>query len=102
MLYLLRPPMPCYVRFSNWPFEVKHFQTIRRCSVDVAHGLGLLFGIGTRPLYGTYLVKKFKEGSASFSFISFVSFAVRFAGLFLRPDPGFAHLAVPSATARLL
>ena len=29
--------------FSNRPFRVKHFQTIRRCSVDVAHGLALLF-----------------------------------------------------------
>ena len=38
------------VRFSNRPFEVKHFQTIHRCSVDVAHGLALLFGIGTRAL----------------------------------------------------
>ena len=38
------------VRFSNRPFEVKHFQTIRHCSVDVAHGLALLFGIGTRAL----------------------------------------------------
>jgi hypothetical protein len=37
-------------RFSNRPFEVKHFQTIRHCSVDVAHGLALLFGIGTRAL----------------------------------------------------
>ena len=36
------------VRFSNRPFRVKHFQTIRRCSVDVAHGLVLLFGIGTK------------------------------------------------------
>src|SRR6516165_8925048 len=36
------------VRFSNRPFEVKHFQTIRHCSVDVAHGLVLLFGIGTK------------------------------------------------------
>jgi hypothetical protein len=36
--------------FSNRPFGVKHFQTIRRCSVDVAHGLALLFGIGTRAL----------------------------------------------------
>jgi hypothetical protein len=36
--------------FSNRPFGVKHFQTIRRCSVDVAHGLVLLFGIGTRAL----------------------------------------------------
>src|ERR1039458_4216574 len=25
------------VRFSNRPFEVKHFQTIHHCSVDVAH-----------------------------------------------------------------
>src|SRR6516225_3100345 len=38
------------VRFSNRPFEVKHFQTIRHCSVDVAHGLVLLFGIGTKGL----------------------------------------------------
>ena len=38
------------VRFSNRPFEVKHFQTIRRCSVDVAHGLVLLSGIGTNAL----------------------------------------------------
>ena len=29
---------------------VKHFQTIRRCSVDVARGLVLLFGIGTKAL----------------------------------------------------
>jgi hypothetical protein len=35
-------------RFSNRPFGVKHFQTIHRCSVDVAHGLALLFGIGTK------------------------------------------------------
>ena len=38
------------VRFSNRPFGVKHFQTIRRSGVDVAHGLVLLFGIGTRAL----------------------------------------------------
>jgi hypothetical protein len=37
-------------RFSNRPFEVKHFQTIRHCNVDVAHGLALLFGIGTKAL----------------------------------------------------
>src|SRR5450631_2804264 len=36
--------------FSNRPFEVKHFQTIHHCNVDVAHGLALLFGIGTRAL----------------------------------------------------
>src|SRR5665811_870492 len=38
------------VRFSNRPFEVKHFQTIHHCSIDVAHGLALLFGIGTKAL----------------------------------------------------
>src|SRR5436305_3524753 len=38
------------VRFSNRPFRVKHFQTIHRCGVDVAHGLALLFGIGAKAL----------------------------------------------------
>ena len=42
----LPAPVPPNVRFSNRPFRAKHFQTIRRCSVDVAHGLALLFGIG--------------------------------------------------------
>src|SRR5436190_2537084 len=37
-------------RFSNRPFGVKHFQTSHRCSVDVSHGLALLFGIGTEAL----------------------------------------------------
>src|SRR6266700_247688 len=41
---------PRYVRFSNRPFGVKHFQTIHHHSVDVARGLVLLFGIGTRAL----------------------------------------------------
>jgi len=40
----------CDVRFSNRPFGVKHFQTIHHCSIDVAHGLALLFGIGTKAL----------------------------------------------------
>ena len=38
------------VRFSNRPFGVKRFQTIHHYSVDVARGLVLLFGIGTRAL----------------------------------------------------
>src|ERR1039458_9619140 len=41
---------PINVRFSNRPFEVKHFQTIHHCGVDVAHGLALLFGLGTEAL----------------------------------------------------
>jgi hypothetical protein len=43
-------PTSTHVRFSNRPFGVKHFQTIHHCSVDVAHGLALLFGIGTKAL----------------------------------------------------
>src|SRR4051794_40193418 len=38
----------CPLLFSNRPFRVKRFQTIHHYSVDVAHGLVLLFGIGTR------------------------------------------------------
>src|SRR6266849_7732484 len=38
------------VRFSNRPFGVKRFLTIHHCGVDVAHGLVLLFGIGTKAL----------------------------------------------------
>ena len=40
----------CDVRFSNRPFWVKRLQTIHHSGVDVAHGLVLLFGIGTRAL----------------------------------------------------
>src|SRR6266498_1783422 len=36
--------------FSNRPFRVKRFETIHHYSVDVAHGLVLLFGIGTKAL----------------------------------------------------
>jgi hypothetical protein len=39
-----------HVRFSNRPVGVKRFQTIHHCSVDVARGLALLSGIGTRAL----------------------------------------------------
>src|ERR1700752_5240644 len=38
------------VRFSNRPIGVKRFQTIHQYSVDVAHGLVLLFGIGPKAL----------------------------------------------------
>ena len=39
-------------RFSNRPFGVKRFQTIHHCSVDVAHGLVLLFEMPTeRPFH---------------------------------------------------
>jgi hypothetical protein len=39
-----------YFCFSNRPFGVKSFQTIHHYSVDVAHGLVLLYGIGTKAL----------------------------------------------------
>ena len=39
---------PSRVRFSNRPSRVKHFQTTHHFSVDVAHGLSLLFGLGTK------------------------------------------------------
>ena len=42
--------MSAYVRFSNRPSGVKHLQAIQHSSVDVAHGLALLFGIGTEAL----------------------------------------------------
>ena len=42
--------MQQFGRFSNRPFGVKRFQTIHHHSVDVAHGLVLLFGIGTKAL----------------------------------------------------
>src|SRR5271167_4594825 len=39
----------CDIRFSNRPFEVERSQTVHRCSVDVARGLALLFGLGALP-----------------------------------------------------
>jgi len=45
------------VRFSNRPFGVKRFQTIRTLGVDVARGLVLLFGIGTKALPSLILVQ---------------------------------------------
>ena len=53
---------PRFGRFSNRPFGVKRLQTIHRCSVDVAPRARAFAG----PLYGIFLVKKFKHGGASF------------------------------------
>ena len=47
---LNRAAVKRYYRFSNRPFGVKRFQTVHHYSVDVAHGLVLLFGIGTKAL----------------------------------------------------
>jgi hypothetical protein len=43
-------PLALNGRFSNRPVGVKRFQTIRHCGVDVARGLVLLSGIGTKAL----------------------------------------------------
>jgi hypothetical protein len=43
-------PVYYHFRFSNRPVGVKHFQAIHHCSVNVAHGLALLFGIGTKAV----------------------------------------------------
>ena len=44
------PGRAANVRFSNRPLGVKRLQAIHHCSVDVAHGLVLLFGLGTKAL----------------------------------------------------
>src|SRR5437879_8706299 len=44
------PPAAFDVRFSNRPFRVKRFQTIHDCGVNVARGLALLSGLGTKAL----------------------------------------------------
>ena len=43
------------VRFSNRSVRVKRFQTIHDCGVDIARGLVLLFGIGTKALVWGFL-----------------------------------------------
>ena len=67
------------VSFSNRPLGVKHFQTIHVCGVGVAHGLVLLFGIGTRDLvWGVFSqeVQAWRRISVSSSF--FADLRVRF------------------------
>ena len=46
----MQPAASPDVRFSNRPFGVKRFRTIHLCGFDVARGLALLFGIGTKAL----------------------------------------------------
>ena len=41
--------------FSNRPVWVKHFQAIHGSGVDVARGLALLFGLGTKALVWGFL-----------------------------------------------
>src|SRR5258705_4430049 len=55
-----------HVRFSNRPFEVKRFQTIHHRSVDVARGLVLLSGIGTRALVWGFRCQGVRQGGEAF------------------------------------
>ena len=68
------------VRFSNRPFGVKHFQTVHRCSVDVTHGLVLLFGIGTRALVWGFFSQEVLGGRRIFfrSSVLFFDLKARF------------------------
>ena len=66
------PRCAANVRFSNRPFGVKRFQTIHHYSVDVAHGLVLLYGIGTKALVWGFLCQGICQGRASFSFVGFL------------------------------
>ena len=52
-------------RFSNRPFGVKHFQAIHQCSVGVAHGLVLLFGIGTGTIFRAALLSDERQVQAT-------------------------------------
>jgi hypothetical protein len=52
--------------FSNRPFGVKRFQTIRTLGVDVARGLVLLFGIGTKALVWGFLCQGVRQGGEAF------------------------------------
>ena len=54
------------VRFSNRPSGVKRFQTIHHHSVNVARGLVLLFGIGTRALVWGFLCQGVRQGGEAF------------------------------------
>ena len=54
------------VRFSNRPFRVKRFQTIHPTVSMSLTGSCFSSESAPRPLYGIFLVKKFKHGGASF------------------------------------
>jgi len=49
-LCIITAILTCHIRFSNRLFGVKRFQTTHHDSVDVTHGLVLLFGIGAKAL----------------------------------------------------
>jgi hypothetical protein len=63
-----------YVRFSNRPSGVKRFQAIHHSSVDVAHGLALLFGLGTKalPSAGLHSITRNPTERPSLSFFELV------------------------------
>ena len=58
------PTAPSNVGFSNRPFRVKRFQTIHHYSVDAAHGLVLLFGVGAKQAGRAMLPPSGQQGLA--------------------------------------
>jgi hypothetical protein len=82
------------VCFSNRPFMVKRLQTIHHSGVDVAHGLVLLFGIGTRALvWGFFSQEVYAERHIFFhSSVSLFDLRVRSFVPMARPRlDGFEH-----------
>ena len=90
-----RGPRPeVHVRFSNRPFRVKRFQTFHHYSVDVTHGLVLLFGIGTKALvWGFFSQEVYAERYIFFhSSVSLFDLRVRSFVPMARPRlDGFEH-----------
>jgi hypothetical protein len=86
------------VRFSNRPVGVKHFQTIRHGSVDVAHGLSLLFGIGPRALVWGFFCQEVRQCNACLP--SSVSLFDLKAGFFV-PTRSRARAAARRGLSRL-
>src|SRR5882762_6086383 len=85
------------VSFSNRPFEVKRFQTIHHRSVDVARGLVLLSGIGTRALVWGFRCQGVRQAAK----LSFFGFLVRSQSPFLRPDLRIADVDARRVCTRL-
>ncbi|MGC1355501.1 MAG: hypothetical protein WA851_06875 [Xanthobacteraceae bacterium] len=56
-------------RFSNRPFGVKRVQTTHHDSVDVTHGLVLLFGIGTKALVWGFLCQGIRRAAPRIFFL---------------------------------
>jgi hypothetical protein len=94
-----------HVRFSNRPFRVKRFQTIHHYSVDVAHGLALLFGIGTKALVWDFFSQEVQAWWRIFfpsSFFADLKVRFFFPSRFVRATLVRPHFDGLEAMARLV